>query len=88
MVLPIVFGVRCIEYVVALAGRGLRWSGFVVAVLFLAACVWLVLWCGGRAANADFKYQPGPLSPGNIQVPTFSPLPPIPTFTTPIPPSR
>lgn len=88
MVLPIAFGVRCVEYVVALAGRGLRWSGYVVAALFLAGCVGLVLWCGHRAASADFKYRPGPLSPGNIQVPTFSPLPPIPTFTVPIPPSR
>jgi tetratricopeptide (TPR) repeat protein len=88
MVLPIVFGVRCMEYVVALAGRGLRWSGFVVAALFLVGCAWLVLWCGHQAASVDFKYQPGPLSPGNIQVPTFSPLPPIPTFTAPTVPSR
>ena len=88
MVVPIVFGVRCVEYVVALAGRGLRWPGFVVAALFLAGCAWLVLWCGYRAASVDFKYQPGPLSPGNIQVPSFTPLRPVPTFTVPAIPGR
>ena len=59
-----------------------------MAALFLAGCVWLVLWCGHRAAGVDFKYRPGALSPGNIQVPTFSPLPPIPTFPVPAPPGR
>ncbi len=38
MILPIVFGVRCAEYVVATAGRGLRWLGFAAAALFLIGC--------------------------------------------------
>lgn len=85
MILPIVFGVRCAEYVVALAGRGLRWLGFLLAALFLAGCVSLVLWCGQRAAGVEFEYQPGPLSPGKIQVPTFTPLRPMPTYPAPTP---
>ena len=87
MVVPIVLAVRAVEAAIAgvRIGDGSRAVTVLTAVVFVAACVGVVWWCGHRAAGVDFRYLEKSWSPGHVRVPTFTPLPPIPTFPPPTP---
>lgn len=82
MLPPMVLAVRAVEWalikVLRLPGaRASKVLKALVAAVFVAGCGWAVLLCGHETAVADFVYTEGPLSPGNLQVPTFTPLPPL-----------